>query len=402
MTEKDRTQWIIRPNSHPPIVCKEDFERVQTILKSPKETLSNGRKRSSHAKKLYGRIESGERNPAAALFGYRINSSKALEIDASAAESVKMIFDLALKGFTARDITEELQKARHLPPGEYFKLARGLNIQPTYKWPVLRVREILKNEQYTGAYIAGRTYQDESGCKYHTPPSEWIIIPSKHPPIVPKEIFKQVQALGLQGKRKMQPHNYLLRGKIVCGACGHAMIYGNTTTQPMYRCMKTHANPIAVCHKMKVNANELEEAVMSIIKKQAEIVLESGDLAGLRKNTDFERRIADCEKQIGYWIEQRQKYYEQFVLNVIDRDTHAKLKGECTANLSRLNMQLSVIKQAERDKEAGKKVAAIAKDVLNPTATPQDIVNALVEKILVSPGNNVEIRWKFVNFAVGM
>jgi len=33
------------------------------------------------------------------------------------------------------------------------------------------------------------------------------------------------------------------------------------------------------------------------------------------------------------------------------------------------------------------------------TATPSDIVNALIEKVFVFPNNHIEIRWKFANFA---
>jgi hypothetical protein len=53
----------------------------------------------------------------------------------------------------------------------------------------------------------------------------------------------------------------------------------------------------------------------------------------------------------------------------------------------------------ERDKEADKNVTAIAKEALDAAASPQDIVNALVDKIHVFPGNRIEIRWKFANFA---
>lgn len=402
LTVYDKSKWTIIHDSHPAIVSKDEFERVQEILKSPKEALSNGRERSNHAKKLYDRIESGEKKPAAALFGYRINSCKTIEIDDTAAEAVKMIFDLALQEHTARDISEQLQMARHLPPGEYFKLAKGHDIQPTYKWPTLRVREILKNEQYTGAYIAGRTYQDESGRKYHTPPSEWIIIPDKHPAIVSKEIFEQVQELISQGKRKMQPHNYLLKGKIVCGSCGHAMVYGNTTTQAMYRCMKTHADPTAACHKMKMSTDEVDNAIMTIIKKQAELVLESGNLSEIRKTNTDGKQIKEFEKQIRQCIEQRQKYYEQFIQGEIDRDAFNMLKGECGARLEKLNNRLALLKQAERDSQASKKVSALAKEALSEIATPRDIVNALVDKVLVYPDNRIEIRWKFINFAKGI
>jgi hypothetical protein len=279
---------------------------------------------------------------------------------------------------------------------------KGKNIYVLNVWTGQSVRNILKDEQYTGTIFAGRTYQDSNGRKYHTPRSEWFVFPDKHAAIISKEVFEAVQELRSKTRKNMSRRNYLLTGKISCGCCGFAMVYGESTIPATYRCMKTHANPMADCHKMKVNANELEKAVMTIIKKQAEVVLDNGDLSELRKMTDFDKRTAECEKQIRQWVEQRQTYYEQFVQGEIDRETHVKLKGECTANIDRLNNQLAVVKQIERDKEADKKVTAIAKEALSTTAAPQDIVNALVEKILLFPGNRVEIRWKFVNFAVGV
>jgi DNA invertase Pin-like site-specific DNA recombinase len=406
---KDRSEWIIFQDSHPPIVSKVEFERVQEILKSPKEALSLGKERSTHAKKLYERIENGERKPCTAPFGYRVNSSKEFEIDETAAETVRMIFDLALQDYTARDIAAKLQEAGYLPPGEYFNQQKGLNIQPTYQWPSLRVRDILKNEQYTGTYIAGKSYQDENGGRYHTPPSEWIIIPNKHPAIISKNVFEQVQELVSQCKREMRPHNYLLKSKIVCGTCGHAMIYSNVTTQAVYRCVSTHADPTAACHKMKLPTDEVENAVMTIIKKQAEVILNSDDLSGFRKTTVggklldgsvIQPSISDIEKQIGLLSKERQECYERFVSLEIDRDTFHSLKADYTKRIDTLTQQLAVFQQTARKRDADKKTAALAKNALCETAEPKDIVDALIEKVLVFPGNHIEIYWKFENFAV--
>ena len=113
---------------------------------------------------------------------------------------------------------------------------------------------------------------------------------------------------------------------------------------------------------------------------------------------ESERRIAECEKQIHHWNEQRQQYYEQFVLGKIESDTFKALKSECAIQLERLNNQLAIFKQAERDKLANEKITAIAKTALCETATPQEIVNALVDKIFVFPYNQITIEWKFVNF----
>ena len=402
MVLKDRSEWIIFPNSHTPIVGQDEFDRVQEIINAPKEALSHGRERSAHAKKLYDRIVSGERKPNSMLYGYRVSPcGTTYVIEETAAQAVRMIFDFALKGYTARDIGEELCKAKHIPPGEYFKLARGANIEPTYRWPKLRVREILKNEQYTGSYVAGRTFQDESGRKYHTPKSEWIIIPDKHPAIVSKEVFEQVQALASQGKRKMQPHDYLLKGKIVCGTCGHAMIYGNTTFEPMYRCMSTHADPTAACHKLKLYTAEVEDAVMTVIKVQAGVILESGELSELR-NDEGNNQLAEYEKQITAIGEQRQSIYEQFITGEIDRETYRSVKADFTAQIERLKSTVAAIKQSETDSRTQKNTADQAKAVLGDALTPREIVDTLIDKVHVFPNNHIEISWKVSGFAVGM
>jgi hypothetical protein len=395
----DLSEWFIFPDSHPPIVSKEDFSKVQEILTAPKEVISNGRERSKQSKKLFHHVESGDGKYNANLYGYRINTSGSWDVDDTAADVVRTIFNLALEGHTPRDIADMLQEKRCVPPGEYFKLIRGKDVQVAYRWPNLRVREILKNEQYTGTYIAGRTFQDQSGRKYHTPKSEWIIIPDKHPAIVTKEIFDQVQAVMSQGKRKMQPHNYLLRGKIICGCCNRAMIYGNTTLQPMYRCMNTHADEAAACHKYKVSTAEVEDAVMSIIKIQAGVILASDDLTDLRKANGGKGQLAEYEKQIAHLMEQRQTIYEQFVTGETDRDTYRTVKTDLTAQIERLRNMVSSLKQSEIENHAKSITAEQAKSVFNEAITPRELVDALIEKIYVFPNNHLEIKWKVAGFS---
>jgi hypothetical protein len=266
----------------------------------------------------------------------------------------------------------------------------------------------MKNEQYTGTYIAGRSFQDDNGGKYHTPPSEWIIIPNRHPAIISKEAFECVQVLLTQGKRKFQPYDYLLKGKIVCGTCSRAMVYSTKTTQPMYRCMNTHADTSAACHKLQVPTSTVEDAVMTIIKKQAEVVLNSDDLSGFRKKATDDKLLdtpiltlheADIEKQISLLSKQRQDCYEQFICCEIDRDAFREAKVDLTNQIDRLTQQLSLSRQTARKRDADRKTAALAKNALSNVAQPKDIVDALIEKILVFPNGHIEIHWKCANFA---
>jgi len=261
------------------------------------------------------------------------------------------------------------------------------------------VNKILKDEQYIGTYVGGKTYQISKNKLYYAPKSEWVKIPNKHPAIIGKEVFEQVQLIRTKSKRKMIRRDYLLSGKVVCGCCGIALSYYNNSQICVYRCMKTYADPAAACHKLKQNADVLEGAVMAIIKKQAETVLASDDLSNFRKMDDSEWLREDYLKQINQLVGQRQECYEKFVGSEIDRDMFQNMMADYASQIDRLNNQLSFIKQADHDSEEKKKCEALAETALSETASQKDIVDALVEKVLVFPNNHVEIRWKFANFA---
>ena len=200
----------------------------------------------------------------------------------------------------------------------------------------------------------------------------------------------------------MRQRDYLLRGVTSCGCCGFALVYGDSTFPATYRCMHTHADPMASCHKMKVNADELESTVMAIIKKQAEVVIGSGDLSQFRKPSDSARQIAERERQIRQYVERRQECYERFVLRKIDKEAYQSQKSDYTAQIERLENQLSLLRQAARDKLANQKAVALANEVMGESLSHKDVVDALIDKIHVFPGNHIEIRWKVADFTAGV
>jgi hypothetical protein len=261
---------------------------------------------------------------------------------------------------------------------------------------------MLRNIQYTGAYVSGKTPAklDGTGLYYHARQNDWIMIPDRHPAIVSKAEFDTVQELMEQRqneKREMKSRDYLLKGKIRCGCCGYALAY-DVNHDPVYRCYKTAADPNAACHKMKVNVHEIDDAVLATVSKQVEILLNS-DLSELRVKGTEAQQISDYEKQTRECVEQRQRFYEQFVLHEIDRETHQTLQAECAERIERLKSQIAVVRQAERDKQATKRTIAIAEQIKGDVLVPKEVVDVLIEKVLVFAGNHIEIQWKIANFA---
>ena len=95
---------------------------------------------------------------------------------------------------------------------------------------------------------------------------------------------------------------------------------------------------------MKVNALELEKTLLTIIRKQAEVVVGSDDFTGFRKHNDETRKIADCENRIKSLSEQRQDCYERFMGGEIVRDTFMALKDEYTAQIESINSQTALLR----------------------------------------------------------
>jgi hypothetical protein len=139
---------------------------------------------------------------------------------------------------------------------------------------------------------------------------------------------------------------------------------------------------------------------LTIIRKQTEVALNSDSLSDLKNTGTDGKRVSDFEKEISKYVEERQRAYERFVSREIDRDAYFALKTDCSERIEKLNNRIAVLNRAERDRQSGEKTAKFAQQVLNDALTPRELVETLVEKILVSPGNRVEIQWKIADFAI--
>jgi len=340
-------------------------------------------------------------------YGYNKGKNRSYEIDEKAADVIKFIFNMALDGNKASVIHKALFNAKYPTPAEHFAMMNGQDITPSYLWRPASIRGILNNEQYTGTYISGKFIKtiDNNRKTIFVDESEWIKIPNHHPAIISNEIFVEVQK---KYKKKKATHvsksrGNLLAGKVFCGHCRTIMKYDKQYRDiHYYMCRRTEPDPSAECHRMKVFAYNLDETILDVIKKTAEVVMKANDLSELltHNSSSSSLTIVELRNQIKQCEEHRQNGYEKYILKEIESTTFQAIKDECSNQIKKLEAQISVTIESDKEAQEKQKITAIADEALKESTTQREIVDKLIDKILVYPGNQIEIIWKFANFAM--
>ena len=229
-------------------------------------------------------ILKGRCNGGRGTFGYTLDSERKFHIDPLASPFVLESFRKYRDGLTMKEIRDWLnENGIKNPVGGAF----------TYN----SVEHMLKNRRYIGEL----KFRD-------------VVVPDAIPPIVPLELFDDVQEKMLKNKkapaRRKAEDDYLLTTKLHCGYCG-ALMFGESGTSRTgevhryYKCAtaKKHKG----CKKKTVRKQWLEDLVvnqtMQLVRDDAAMesiiakVMELQD----RENTNlplYEKQLRDAESGI--------------------------------------------------------------------------------------------------------
>lgn len=354
----------------------------------------------------YAKMKRGEYQSEICSYGYRKSADGRLEIDPEAAAVVKMIFELALTMKNAADVVKVLYEKKVLPPGEYRK-AKGVGFHDVSRsigiWQRSTILRILEDERYIGTYIMGkRTVKEIGGNRMRLKPeSEWFKIPDHHPAIISKELFEEANAQILHFKCPKKPQEYTLRAKVVCGCCHHAMQAAPRKVRA-FVCRYTKVDKSAECHNLEIGEQELESLLLEIINKQAQVILNIdglGDTTGLSIKAEQQVRY---ERRLDKYHDEKRLLYERFILGEMDEAGYKIEKSLIDAETSKLNHALNTLKTEAAvllvAKTADDEVRKLAKDALGKNELSRQLVDLLIDKVCIYPGNRVEIKWKVTDF----
>lgn len=205
-----------------------------------------------------------------APFGYKKDPDTPgkLIIDIDASKTVKKIFDLKLKGYTANEIVKYLDKNKYVTPAEYMKIRGQEHIENKNLWRRSTVNRILCNKVYLGHCVRGKTQNIsyKSKDRIFVKRNDFIITKNTHEPIISEEVFEKVHNTKKYGAVKSKNEtNYLLKDLIYCKNCGKKLIFKKVRKRVVIYCRNHDENPKLCINNCRLDYFTIENKVFEYI-----------------------------------------------------------------------------------------------------------------------------------------
>lgn len=213
-------------------------------------------------------------------FGYwKDKNTGEIKIVKEAAETVQFVYCLYLNGVNLRSIARRLNELNRKTPAQLQNEQYGKKRQnirnDRYVWTYTSVKNILRDESYTGVLINHRRQICE-GKAYSVPESEQIRHESVYPVIIDRQNWERVQSLL---KRQARPapgskpkHRYA--GLLVCAECGRTFVpmirYWNGNRRVEYICKGYQLNGKAYCSSHRIHEEKLDAMVREFVSASRE------------------------------------------------------------------------------------------------------------------------------------
>jgi len=352
-----------------------------------------------------------------AIYGYKKDpqDKNKLVIDDYAAEIVREIFSLYLNGNGCTKIAGILNERGISSPGEY-KREQGMKYSNNCfgvtmgKWSDKTIYEMLKNQNYTGDLVQGRTRKLDYKTDYHVklPESEWIVVPDTHEAIISKDDYALVRET-LQKKHRSQKtgERSMFVGKLICADCKHAM----GKNGDMLRC-QTASKYKGVCSWHLIKMSTLTEIVTEKIRLRIDELgsLDSMEAELVRVDTTA-KKISALEKEAQTLAREIQNYGDALSTLYMDKANGTITAEQFTVisdNLSLSSNQkktrhtnlLTEIEALKAKNDNGEKVRQLIDKYENFETLDREILEVFVDKIEVGEkdafrNQSVNIKWLF-------
>ena len=364
-------------------------------------------------------------------YGYLWNEDKtAYVVDEEAAAVVRQIFEWKRQEVSVYTIVERLKAGDIESPERHKRRAgtrNGGNIQGE-GWCPSTIRGILQNRAYIGEMICGKseTALYKGLKKRLTEKDNWIVVSDAHPPIVSVSDFEAVE----RQMREDSAHREtamewsadiragmidLFAGKIFCADCGKRMYYKrqricgckNVTFRGVYDCSTHVRRGHATCFNHFIRQDALNEKVFNAIRDQLQVALDyeklllamrggSGEASVREKH---KAAVASVKLRLNALKKKRAGLYESYVEGILNEEEYAFAKQTYEEQYEALNRLLDeAVERRERflaSISPDNKWLTMMRGVAGMTGLTQELVDAMIEKVLVYGGGRIEVVFNY-------
>ncbi|WP_353892879.1 recombinase family protein [Proteinivorax hydrogeniformans] len=319
------------------------------------------------------------------FFGYTKDENKRLVIDPTGAEVVKRIYREYLEGASL------LQIARGLEADGILTAANKK------KWRPETIKKILQNEKYIGDALLQKTYTVDFLSKKRVVNSGIVpqyYVENSHEPIIPREIFMQVQEelvrranlyTGKSGKKRVYSSKYALSSIVYCSECGeiYRRVHWNNRgcRSIVWRCVSRLEEKGSDCSSPTINEEVLKAAV---VKAMNEVLSGKETFLAVLKENIATVLNEECDKATKDIDEKLEKLQKELL-----RRANSKEKYEDVADeIYRLRelKQSAMVDNAEREGKR-QRIAEMAEFIDEQTEELEEydeqLVRRLIEKVTI-------------------
>ncbi len=375
---------------------------------------------------LRAQMETGKFRNRNLPYGYLWNGDKtAYVVDEEAAAVVRQIFEWKLREVSVYTIVERLKAGGIESPERHKRRAgsrNGGNIQGE-GWCPSTIRGILQNRAYIGEMVCGKSETAlYKGLKKHvTETDKWIVVPDAHPPIVSVSDFEAVE----RQMREDSAHREtamewsadiragmidLFAGKIFCADCGKRMYYKRQRIQckgvvfrGVYDCSTHMRRGHGTCFKHAMRQDALNEKVFNAIRDQLQVALDYEKLLLAMRGGDREASVREKHKaavasvklRLNALKKKRAGLYESYAEGILNEEEYAFAKQTYEEQYEALNRLLDeAVERRERflaSISPDNKWLTMMRGVAGMTGLTQELVDAIIEKVLVYGEGRIEV-----------
>ena len=337
-------------------------------------------------------------------------------IDPEAAEIVREIFSLCVKGYGPTQIAKELTRRQIENPVVHARRqgltlpAKALDDDPC-AWHDSTVARLLTRVEYLGHTANFKTYRKSYKNKkqMHNDRSEWQIFENTHEAIIDQETFDIVQKIR-DGRRRLTPMGEMpiLSGMLFCADCG-AKLYqvrgrGWEHSKEYFVCA-TYRKQKGKCSSHQIRNVVIEQLLLDDIRRVTSYAREHEDefvrLVTQKSKQETERNLRESKKELEAAKARVtkldgiiQRLYEDNIEGKVSDERFAKLTATYEAEQRQLEYRIaelqSFMANAKNESLGVDTFLSMVRRYTDIKELDAEIIRVFVEKILVYKAEKVD------------